>query len=127
GPCRPSETTAPTRGSDAASVTTASAPVEKAEKSPKDSTSGEIEDGAADVTVPLPAEGIFVACAFAAAARVWRSRAGDVGHEPCRGGAVPVVLGGLEEDAVAGSDRFDRAAFALAQANAFGDPDRLPV
>src|SRR5213079_3075753 len=51
----------------------------------------------------------------------------DVGHDAGWGGAVPVVLAGLEEDAVAGSDHFDRAAFALAEADAFGDPDRLAV
>src|SRR3954453_7076906 len=49
----------------------------------------------------------------------------DVRHEARRRGAVPVVLAGLEEDAVAGSDDLDRAAFALAEADAFGDPDRL--
>src|SRR5437868_4783975 len=49
----------------------------------------------------------------------------DVRHQPCRRGAVPVVLAGLEEDAVAGPNHVDRAAFALAEADAFGDPDRL--
>jgi hypothetical protein len=33
-----------------------------------------------------------------------------------------VVFAGLEEDAVAGSDYFDRTAFALAEADALGDP-----
>jgi hypothetical protein len=37
------------------------------------------------------------------------------------GGAVPVVLAGLEEDAVPSPDRLDRPAAALAQAHAFGD------
>src|SRR4029453_9722439 len=50
---------------------------------------------------------------------------GDVGHEAVRGRAVPVVLAGLEEDAVAGPDELDRAAFALAEAEALGDEDRL--
>ncbi len=49
----------------------------------------------------------------------------DVGHEPGWGGAVPVVFAGLEEDAVAGTDDLDRRAFALAEANAVGDPDCL--
>src|SRR3954470_621118 len=52
---------------------------------------------------------------------------GDVGHEAVRGGAVPVVLAGLEEDAVAGADLLDRPALALAQAEALGDEDRLAV
>ena len=43
------------------------------------------------------------------------------------GGAVPVVLAWLEEDAVAGPDHLDRAAFALAEADALADPDRLPM
>jgi hypothetical protein len=50
---------------------------------------------------------------------------GDVGHEAVRGGAVPVVLAGLEEDAVAGADLLDRAALALAEADALGDEDGL--
>src|SRR5436190_775763 len=50
---------------------------------------------------------------------------GDVGHEPVRSGAVPVVLAGLEEDAVAGTDLLDRAAHAPAEPDALGDPDRL--
>jgi hypothetical protein len=41
---------------------------------------------------------------------------GEVRHEPGRGGAVPVVLARLEEDAVAGPDHLDPAAFALAEA-----------
>src|SRR3954453_7320049 len=40
---------------------------------------------------------------------------------------MPVVLAGLEEDAVAGADDLDRAAFALAEANALGDKDSLAV
>ena len=42
-------------------------------------------------------------------------------------GAVPVLLARLEEDAVAGPDQLDRAAAALAEADALGDPDRLAV
>src|SRR3954469_14377051 len=38
---------------------------------------------------------------------------------------MPVVLAGLEEDTVAGTDHLDRAALALAEADAFGHPDRL--
>ena len=50
----------------------------------------------------------------------WRARLivllhGDVDHEAIGRGAVPVVLAGLEEDAVAGADGLDQAAFALAQ------------
>src|SRR4051794_26327008 len=52
---------------------------------------------------------------------------GDVHHEATRGGAVPVVLARFEEHAVAGADLLDRAAFALATADALGDEDRLPV
>src|SRR4051812_6564995 len=52
---------------------------------------------------------------------------GEVNHEAVRRRAVPVVLARLEEDAVAGADVFDRAAFALAQADALGDEDRLAV
>src|SRR3954454_522777 len=51
----------------------------------------------------------------------------DVGHEAVRCGAVPVVLAGLEEDAVAGADDLDGAALALAEADALGDEDRLAV
>ena len=49
----------------------------------------------------------------------------DVRHEAVRRGAMPVLLAGLEEDAVAGPDHLDRPAFALAEADALGDPDRL--
>src|SRR3954468_22669413 len=52
---------------------------------------------------------------------------GDVGHEPVGCGAVPVVLAGLEEDAVPGTDRLDRAAVTLAEPNALGDEDGLAV
>jgi hypothetical protein len=52
---------------------------------------------------------------------------GDVGHEPVRGGSVPVVLAGLEEDSVAGADDLDWAALSLAEAGAFGEVDRLAV
>src|SRR5207247_2852237 len=50
---------------------------------------------------------------------------GQVGHEALRGGAVPVVLAGLEIDAVAGADDLDGTAAALAAADALGDVDRL--
>jgi hypothetical protein len=40
---------------------------------------------------------------------------------------VPVVLTGLEEDAVAETYDFDRPALALAQADAFGDENGLAV
>src|SRR3954453_19931125 len=52
---------------------------------------------------------------------------GDVSHEAVGRGAVPVVLAGLEEDAVAGADDLDRSALALAEADALGDEDRLAV
>src|SRR4051794_16680481 len=52
---------------------------------------------------------------------------GNVEHEAVRRGAVPVVLARLEEDTVARADLFDRAALALAAADAFGDEDRLAV
>ena len=48
-------------------------------------------------------------------------------HEAVGGGAVPVVLAGFEEHPVTGSDDLDCAALALAQADALGDEDRLPV
>src|ERR1044071_573469 len=49
----------------------------------------------------------------------------EVRHQACGCGTVPVVFAGLEEDAVAGADDLDVAALALAEADAFGDPDRL--
>src|SRR5215210_5197430 len=49
----------------------------------------------------------------------------EVRHQACGCGTVPVVFGRLEEDAVAGADDLDVAALALAEANAFGDPDGL--
>src|SRR5215218_11492208 len=52
---------------------------------------------------------------------------GDVDHEAVRRGAVPVVLAGLEEHAVAGPDDLDRPALALAEPRALGDEDRLAV
>src|SRR5262245_15724282 len=51
----------------------------------------------------------------------------EVGHEAVGGGAVPVVLAGLEENAVAGVDLLDRSAAALAPADALGDVDGLAV
>src|SRR5215208_5262740 len=50
-----------------------------------------------------------------------------VGHEAVRGGAVPVVLAGLEEHAVARADYLDRFAAALREADALGDVDGLAV
>src|SRR3954447_9942806 len=50
---------------------------------------------------------------------------GQVDHEPVRCGAVPVLLVGLEQHAVAGTDDLDRATAALAQADALGDEDGL--
>src|SRR3954447_23495474 len=52
---------------------------------------------------------------------------GDVGHEAVGGGAVPVVLTGLEEDPVARPELIDRPALALAEPDALGDEDRLTV
>src|SRR5215208_45357 len=49
-----------------------------------------------------------------------------VGHEAVRGGAVPVVLSGIEVDAVARADDLDGAAAALAEPHALGDVDGLP-
>ena len=51
---------------------------------------------------------------------------GDVDHEAIGRRAVPVVLAGLEEDAVSRVDLLDGAALALAEADALGYPDRLP-
>ena len=51
----------------------------------------------------------------------------EVGHEAVRRRAVPVVLAGLEEDAVAGPDDLERAVAPLAEADAFQHPDRLAV
>jgi hypothetical protein len=49
----------------------------------------------------------------------------DVGHEAVRGGAVPVVLAGLEEHVVTRADHLDLPAAALAEARALGDVDGL--
>ena len=49
----------------------------------------------------------------------------DVGHEAVGGGAVPMLLFGLEGDRVIGTDRFDWPAATLTEAGAFGDVDRL--
>src|SRR2546423_1290955 len=59
--------------------------------------------------------------------RVVRRLPRNVGHEPRRSGARPVVLTRLEGDAVSRADHLDPTALALAQADTFGDPDRLPV
>src|SRR3954454_10410632 len=50
----------------------------------------------------------------------------EMGHEAVGRGAVPVVLAGLEIDAVARADDLDRAALSLAQPHSLGDEDRLP-
>jgi hypothetical protein len=50
---------------------------------------------------------------------------GEVGQEAVRGGAVPVLLAGLKEHPVAGSDDLDRPAAALAEADTFRDVDGL--
>jgi hypothetical protein len=52
---------------------------------------------------------------------------GDVNHEAVGRRAVPVVLPGLEEDAVARADDLDLTALTLAKAEAFGHEDRLAV
>src|SRR5215217_5330971 len=52
---------------------------------------------------------------------------GDVDHEAVWRSPVPVVLQGLEEHAIAGPKHLDRPALALAQADALGDEDRLPM
>ena len=49
----------------------------------------------------------------------------EVDHEPVGCRTVPVLLVGLEEDAVSGSDDLDGPTAALAQADAFGDEDGL--
>src|SRR5215210_8165375 len=50
----------------------------------------------------------------------------QVGHEAVGGGAVPVLLAGFEEHAVARADDLDGAAEALAEPHALGDVDGLP-
>jgi hypothetical protein len=49
----------------------------------------------------------------------------QVGHEPLWRCAVPVVLTGLKEHAVARPDDLDGAAAALAATNSIEDVDRL--
>jgi hypothetical protein len=44
----------------------------------------------------------------------------NVSHEAARRGAVPVILTGLEEDAVAGTDHLDRPAAPLHEADPLG-------
>jgi hypothetical protein len=48
-------------------------------------------------------------------------------HEAVGRRAVPVVLAGFEEDAVARADGLDLPALAPAAAHTLGDEDRLPV
>jgi hypothetical protein len=50
-----------------------------------------------------------------------------VGHEAVGSCAVPVILSGLEEHAVAGVDDLDLSAAALAEPDALGDVDGLAV
>src|SRR3954471_2606903 len=72
------------------------------------STAGEIGDGAAGVAVPLPAEGILVACTFAPAARVVQEYA-----VACLGQQAGVADGSLTVTAAA-VDKHDRSAVARA-------------
>jgi hypothetical protein len=51
----------------------------------------------------------------------------EVGHEAVRGGAVPVVLAGLEEHTLAWADHLDRPAAELREADPLGDVDDLAV
>src|SRR5437588_10520284 len=51
----------------------------------------------------------------------------DVDHEAVGRRAVPVVLPGLEEDAVARADDLHLTALTLAKAEALGHEDRLAV
>ena len=76
---------------------------------------------------PQAASGIshaFIAAAILASVLIGLLHC-DVGHDAGWGGAVPVVLAGLEEDAVAGADLLDRCALTLAAADALCDVDRL--
>src|ERR1700761_2316958 len=50
---------------------------------------------------------------------------GDLGHEPLGSGTVPVILPGLEVDAVPRSHLLDRPTLALADTDPLGDEDRL--
>src|SRR5215211_7974108 len=59
------------------------------------------------------------------AARVVGLLHGYVGHEAVWGGAVPVVLAGLKEDAVARPHHLDGPATALAEPHTLGDVDVL--
>src|SRR5579884_75722 len=52
---------------------------------------------------------------------------GDMEHEAVPGGAVPVVFARFKEDAVAGANDLNRAAFALAETDTLGDVDGLSV
>jgi hypothetical protein len=49
----------------------------------------------------------------------------DVDHKAVRCGAMPVVLAGLEEHAVAGAYFFDRSSLALAAPYALSHEDSL--
>src|SRR5204862_6201529 len=52
---------------------------------------------------------------------------GEMGHETRRSRAVPVILAGLEEHAVAGTDHLDRSPATLGEADALDHVDRLAV
>src|SRR3954468_16084639 len=51
---------------------------------------------------------------------------GDVGHEPVRGGSVPVLLAGFDVDHVAGSDLLN-AVVGGDEADAVGDVEGLAL
>src|SRR5262245_11174735 len=51
----------------------------------------------------------------------------QVSHEPVRRGAVPVLLGRLEEHPITGADDLDRPAAPLREPDALEHPDRLAV
>jgi hypothetical protein len=50
----------------------------------------------------------------------------DMDHQPVGGSPVPVLLVGLEQHPVAGSDDLDGTTAPLAQADSLGDEDGLP-
>jgi hypothetical protein len=51
----------------------------------------------------------------------------EMGHEPVRRRAVPVLFARLEEDPVARANDLDLPAASLCEADALGDIDRLTV
>ena len=50
----------------------------------------------------------------------------QVNHQPAGGGAVPVLLVGLDVHTVAGTDDLDGSAAALTQPDPLGDEEALP-